>query len=177
MTIHEKSRYREVHAQSLADPEAFWGEVAKEIDWIEPAKKIFDPSQGLYGRWFAGAKVNTCYNALDRHVEGGRAEQTALIYDSPVTDTIKSFTYRELRDLTARFAGALASAPFFGGASFARTPSTPPSVSQVGAFGVGGSSSIVTSFTCTSALPPPSHFSRQRAIRGSRWFRTAWARA
>src|SRR4051794_25566723 len=62
------SRYRELHARSLADPEGFWGEAAREIDWIEPAKRIFDPTMGLYGRWFAGGVVNTCYNALDRHV-------------------------------------------------------------------------------------------------------------
>src|SRR3979411_1125204 len=84
MNIHEKSRYHEVHARSLADPEGFWAEAAREIDWIEPAKKIFDPAMGLYGRWFAGAVVNTCYNALDRQVAGGRADQVALIHDSPL---------------------------------------------------------------------------------------------
>ncbi|RED36157.1 propionyl-CoA synthetase [Rhodopseudomonas thermotolerans] len=96
MTIHDKSRYREVHARSLADPEGFWGEVAKEIDWIEPPTKVFDASLGLYGRWFPGAKVNTCYNALDRHVAGGRADQLALIHDSPLTGTISKFTYAEM---------------------------------------------------------------------------------
>ena len=80
----DNSRYHEVHARSLADPEGFWGEAAREIDWIEPAKKVFDPAMGLYGRWFAGAVVNTCYNALDRHVAGGRADQVALIHDSPL---------------------------------------------------------------------------------------------
>ena len=69
-----------------ADPEGFWAEAAREIDWIEPAKKIFDPSMGAYGRWFAGAVVNTCYNALDRHVASGRADQVALIHDSPLTN-------------------------------------------------------------------------------------------
>src|ERR1700754_2721895 len=96
MNIHEKSRYHEVHARSLADPEGFWAEAAREIDWIEPAKKIFDPSIGAHGRWFAGAVVNTCYNALDRHVAGGRAEQVALIHDSPLTNSITKFTYAEL---------------------------------------------------------------------------------
>jgi propionyl-CoA synthetase len=101
MSIREKSRYHEVHARSLADPEGFWGEAAREIDWIEPATKIFDPSIGLYGRWFAGAVVNTCYNALDRHVAGGRANQVALIHDSPLANpggpsTITKFTYAEL---------------------------------------------------------------------------------
>ncbi|PZA10312.1 propionyl-CoA synthetase [Rhodopseudomonas palustris] len=102
MTIHDKSRYREVHARSLADPEGFWGEVAKEIDWIEPPTKVFDPSLGLYGRWFPGAKVNTCYNALDRHVANGRADQLALIHDSPLTGTTSKFTYAEmLREVQA----------------------------------------------------------------------------
>ena len=86
MNIHDNSRYHEVHARSLADPEGFWGEAAREIDWIEPAKKVFDPSMGLYGRWFAGAVVNTCYNALDRHVANGRADQVALIHDSPLAN-------------------------------------------------------------------------------------------
>ena len=101
MNIHDKSRYREVHARSIADPEGFWGEAAREIDWIEPAQKIFDPAQGLYGRWFAGAVVNTCYNALDRHVAAGRADQVALIHDSPLANpagesTITKYTYAEM---------------------------------------------------------------------------------
>ena len=101
MTIHAQSRYAETHARSIADPEGFWGEAAREIDWIEPARKIFDPSMGLYGRWFAGAVVNTCYNALDRHVAGGRADQVALIHDSPLADptgpsTITRYTYAEM---------------------------------------------------------------------------------
>jgi propionyl-CoA synthetase len=96
MNVQEKSRYHEVHARSLADPEGFWGEAAAEIDWIEPAKKIFDPSAGIYGRWFTGAVVNTCYNALDRHVAGGRADQIALIHDSPLANTVTTFTYAEM---------------------------------------------------------------------------------
>ena len=96
MNIQEKSRYHEVYARSLADPEGFWAEAAKEIDWIEPAKLIFDPAAGTYGRWFAGAVVNTCYNALDRHVARGRADQVALIHDSPLTNTITRLTYAEL---------------------------------------------------------------------------------
>ncbi|MCP9629381.1 propionyl-CoA synthetase [Rhodopseudomonas palustris] len=96
MNMHDTSRYHEVHARSLADPEGFWGEAAREIDWIEPPTKVFDPSLGLYGRWFPGAKVNTCYNALDRHVANGRADQVALIHDSPLTGTISTFTYAEM---------------------------------------------------------------------------------
>src|SRR5690242_19254518 len=96
MNIHEKSTYHEVHARSLRDPEGFWAEAAREIDWIEPASKIFDPSQGVYGRWFSGGVVNTCYNALDRQVERGRADQVALIHDSPLANSVTKFTYAEL---------------------------------------------------------------------------------
>src|SRR5229473_1091641 len=96
MNIQDNSRYHEAHARSLADPEGFWGEAAREIDWIEPAKKVFDPASGLYGRWFAGAVVNTCYNALDRHVANGRAEQVALIHDSPLAGRITRLTYAEM---------------------------------------------------------------------------------
>src|SRR3954465_3198944 len=94
--VDGKSLYHEVYARSLAHPEGFWAEAAKEIDWIEPPKKIFDPSQGVYGRWFSGGVVNTCYNALDRHVERGRADQVALIHDSPLAKSVTKFTYAEL---------------------------------------------------------------------------------
>src|SRR6266481_329484 len=96
MNIQDNSRYHEVHARSLADPEGFWGEAAREIDWIEPAKRIFDPAMGPYGRWFAGAVVKTCYNALDRHVAGGRADQVALIHDSPLAGLVTRLTYAKM---------------------------------------------------------------------------------
>jgi propionyl-CoA synthetase len=96
MNIQNNSKYHDVYAGWRADPEGFWAEAAREIDWIEPAKKIFDSSIGLYGRWFTGAVVNTCYNALDRHVAGGRAEQIALIHDSPLSGTTAKFTYAEM---------------------------------------------------------------------------------
>ena len=108
MNIQGKSRYHEVHARSLRDPEGFWGDAARDIDWIEPAKKIFDPSQGLYGRWFAGAVVNTCYNALDRHVAGGRAEQVALIHDSPLSGSQTRLTYAELLNEVKTLAAIMA---------------------------------------------------------------------
>src|SRR5579863_4031426 len=107
MNIQDNSRYHEVHARSLRDPEGFWGEAAREIDWIKPAEKIFDSALGLYGRWFAGAIVNTCYNALDRHVERGRAEQLALIHDSPLTGRVTKFTYAELLDEVKTLAGVM----------------------------------------------------------------------
>jgi propionyl-CoA synthetase len=98
----------EVYRRSLDEPEAFWGDAAAAIDWDEPWQRVLDDSRAPFFRWFAGGRMNTCYNALDRHVENGRADQPALIYDSPVTGTLATFTYRELRDAVAQFAGALA---------------------------------------------------------------------
>jgi len=102
------ARFDEIYQRSLKDPEGFWAEAAAGIHWHKSWDKVLDASRAPFYRWFVGGFVNTCYNALDRHVTGGRAEQAALIYDSPVTGTIKRYTYRELRDLVARFAGALA---------------------------------------------------------------------
>jgi propionyl-CoA synthetase len=101
------SRYHEVYAAWKRDPEAYWAEAARAIDWYKPWDKVFDPYAGQYGRWFVGAECNTAYNCLDRHVERGRAGQTALIYDSPVTNTQKSFTYAELTDEVATLGAVL----------------------------------------------------------------------
>jgi propionyl-CoA synthetase len=101
-------RLEETYRRSLEDPEAFWAEAAGAIDWDEPWQRVLDDSRTPFYRWFSGGRMNTCHNALDRHVDGGRADQPALVYDSPVTDTIRTFSYRELRDEVARFAGALA---------------------------------------------------------------------
>ncbi len=101
------SRYHEVYARSMRDPEGFWGEAAQAIDWYEPAKKIFDKDAGVYGRWFTGAVCNTCYNAIDRHVERGRGAQPAIIYDSPVTNTKRVITYAELLDEVKTLAAVL----------------------------------------------------------------------
>jgi propionyl-CoA synthetase len=100
-------RLDEIHRRSLEEPEAFWADAAAAVDWDEPWQRVLDDSRAPLYRWFTGGRLNTCHNALDRHVDGGRAEQTALIYDSPVTDTVATFTYRELRDAVARFAGGL----------------------------------------------------------------------
>src|SRR5829696_2275712 len=94
------SRYHDVYARWQRDPEGFWGDAARAIDWIEPPKKLFDPDAGVYGRWFTGGVCNTCWNAVDRHVVGGRAEQTAIIYDSPVTGTKQAITYGQLQRRT-----------------------------------------------------------------------------
>ena len=101
------SRYHEVYAAWKRDPEAFWGEAAREIDWYKPWDKVFDPYAGQYGRWFVGAECNTAWNCLDRHVERGRGQQKALIYDSPVTKTTRAYTYAELRDEVATLGGVL----------------------------------------------------------------------
>jgi propionyl-CoA synthetase len=101
-------RFDETYRRSLEEPEKFWAEAAAAIDWDEPWERVLDDSRAPFYRWFAGGRLNTCHNALDRHVEGERANQLALVYDSPVTGTTGAFTYRELRDAVARFAGALA---------------------------------------------------------------------
>ncbi|MAY63785.1 MAG: propionyl-CoA synthetase [Rhizobiales bacterium] len=88
--------YRKVYDSWKSDPEGFWREQAKAIDWFKEPDRIFDPEMGMYGRWFPDAVTNPCHNCLDRHVEGGRANQTALIHDSPVTGAKTSFTYAEL---------------------------------------------------------------------------------
>lgn len=100
-------KYEEIFQRSIKDPEGFWGEAAEAIDWYKKWDKVLDDSRKPFYRWFAGGELNTCYNALDRHVERGRADQTALIYDSPVTNTIQKFTFHELLDMVARFAGGL----------------------------------------------------------------------
>ena len=100
-------RYAEEFRRSLDDPEGYWRDAAGAIDWITPPTRILDDSAPPMYRWFPDAELNTCYNALDRHVERGRAEQVALIYDSPVTDQVVRYTYEELRDQVAKVAGAL----------------------------------------------------------------------
>jgi propionyl-CoA synthetase len=107
MSSKVSSRYAEVYAQWKRDPEGFWAEAARAIDWYKPWDKVIDPYAGQYGRWFAGAECNTTWNCLDRHVERGRAGQKALVYDSPVTNSKRSFTYRELRDEVATLGGVL----------------------------------------------------------------------
>ncbi len=100
-------RYDEIYRRSLEDPEGFWGEAAEQIDWYKRWDKVLDDSNPPFYRWFVGGELNTCYNAVDRHVERGRADQVAIIYDSPVTGQIQKITYKELQDQVARFAGVL----------------------------------------------------------------------
>jgi propionyl-CoA synthetase len=100
--------FEQVYAHAKADPEGFWAAAAEALDWDKKWDKVLDDSAAPFYRWFPGGRLNTCHNALDRHVETGRADQLALIHDSPVTGKVKTFTYRELRDDVALFAGALA---------------------------------------------------------------------
>ena len=102
------SRYEDVYARSIQDPEGFWAEAAEAIHWDRRWDKVLDDGNAPFYRWFAGGSLNTCYNALDLHVENGRGAQPALIYDSPVTETVRTYTYVELRDQVALFAGVLA---------------------------------------------------------------------
>ena len=104
MTDHS---YEAVFEASINDSEAFWSKAAEGIDWIRKWDRVLDDSNPPFYRWYSGALLNTCYNCLDRHVAAGRGEQAALIYDSPVTDTIRTYTYTELTDVVARFAGVL----------------------------------------------------------------------
>jgi propionyl-CoA synthetase len=102
------SKYMEIHRRSIENPSEFWGEAAEGIDWESRWDKVLDDSKAPIYRWFPGGRLNTCYNALDRHVANGRGDQAAIIYDSPVTDSKRTITYGELRDQVALFAGALA---------------------------------------------------------------------
>ncbi len=102
-----KSQYDEAYARSLRDPQGFWAAAAEDLYWERRWDRVLDDARPPYYRWFTGGVLNTCYNALDLHVDRGRGKQRALIYDSPVTDTVITLTYAELRDEVARVAGAL----------------------------------------------------------------------
>ena len=100
-------RYAQTYAASLGDPEAFWLDAARAIDWDRPPTRAFAAEAGAYGRWFPDAKLNACHNAVDRHVAAGRGAQAAILYDSPVTGTKARITYAQLRDAVATLAGVL----------------------------------------------------------------------
>ena len=101
------ARYQEVFRRSLTDREGFWGEAAKAIEWYREPTVVLDASNPPFYRWFPGGVLNTCFNALDRHVRNGRGGQPALIYDSPVTGTCRVLTYQQLVEEVARFGGVL----------------------------------------------------------------------
>jgi propionyl-CoA synthetase len=100
--------YREVYEGWKADPEGFWMKAAEAIDWVEPPSRALDDSRAPFYGWFADARCNTCWNAVDRHVEAGHGDRTAIIYDSPITGAKGRLSYAELLDRVSRFAGALA---------------------------------------------------------------------
>jgi len=101
--------YVQAYEQSINDPDGFWGAIAEDCHWYKKWDKVLDDSNKPFYRWFTGGETNTCYNAVDLHVDNGMGDQDAIIYDSPVTDTIKKYTYSELKDIVAKFAGVLAS--------------------------------------------------------------------
>lgn len=99
--------YEEVFKESLENPDAFWGRAAEEIVWDRKWEKVLDDSNAPFYRWFTGGMLNTCFNAVDRHVEEGRGDQPAIIYDSPVTGTVATYTYAQLRERVSKIAGFL----------------------------------------------------------------------
>ncbi len=101
------SRYHEVYTRWQRDPQGFWGEAAEDIDWFEQPKSVFDANAGIYGRWFVGGVCNTCFNAVDRHVDAGRGEQAAIIYDSPLAGVTSAITYHRLLTETQVLGGML----------------------------------------------------------------------
>ncbi|EMS80078.1 propionyl-CoA synthetase [Desulfotignum phosphitoxidans] len=99
--------YDQAHEQSIKDPERFWGPIAETCHWYKKWDKVLDDANTPFYRWFVGGETNTCYNAVDLHVNEGKGDQAAIIYDSPVTDTITTYTYKDLKDQVSRFAGVL----------------------------------------------------------------------
>jgi len=100
-------KYAEIHRRSIENPDEFWAEAAAGIDWDRPWDRVLDDSNAPIYRWFSGGQLNTCHNALDRHVDAGRGEQVAIIYDSPLTSQQRKITYKDLLAYVRTFAGAL----------------------------------------------------------------------
>jgi propionyl-CoA synthetase len=101
-------KYEEIFKQSIEQPDVFWGKAAESVKWIKKWDKVLDDSKKPFYKWFVGGELNTCYNAVDVHVESGRGDQVAIIHDSPVTNSVTKITYKELLDKVSRFAGVLA---------------------------------------------------------------------
>ena len=101
--------YADEYQFSLSDPEGFWASKAEDIPWIKTPKQILAQDENEVGRWFVDGEMNTCYAALDWHVQQGRGDNTALIYDSPVTQTKARYSYSELLEWTSKIAGGLRS--------------------------------------------------------------------
>ena len=101
------SKYLDIFNKSISHKEDFWAEVAKDVIWYEPFDKVLHTDGPPFYQWFKNGKINTCYNALDRHVDEGNGERLALIYDSPITGNKNTYTYSVMRDRVAIIAGAL----------------------------------------------------------------------
>src|SRR5262249_24421448 len=99
--------FADVYAAAARDPETFWAEAAIDVDWLKRWRRVLDRSRRPFYRWFEGGELNTCFNAVDRHVASGRGAQNALIYDSPVTQTVARYTFADLQREVAQLAGAL----------------------------------------------------------------------
>jgi len=106
--MSSRASFAEVYAAAARDPERFWAEAAADVDWSQPWRRVLDSSRSPFHRWFVGGELNTCFNAVDRHVAAGRGAQNALIYDSPVTQTVARYTFADLQREVALLAGALA---------------------------------------------------------------------
>src|SRR5262245_8911827 len=102
-------RHAEAHRRSLEDKEGFWLEAAKAVAWTTPPTKALESSRPPFYRWFPDGRLNVAFNCLDRHVEAGRGDQAALIYDSPMTGKVETFTYKRLTERVAKLAGGLRS--------------------------------------------------------------------
>uniref|UniRef100_A0A0N7ZAC5 Acyl-CoA synthetase short-chain family member 3, mitochondrial n=1 Tax=Scylla olivacea TaxID=85551 RepID=A0A0N7ZAC5_SCYOL len=100
--------YDDLHRRSLAEPEQFWDEVGRVVEWHKPYERVLDDSRQPFTQWYTGGLLNTCHNAVDRHVAAGRGDQLAVIHDSPITGSLSSLTFSQLQEATARLAGALA---------------------------------------------------------------------
>ena len=100
-------KYREIYEKSIVNRESFWKEVSENIFWYKKPSKILNSDNPPFYKWFEDGVTNTCYNALDLHIDNGKGEKLAIIYDSPITGTKKNITYNELREKVSLFAGAL----------------------------------------------------------------------
>jgi propionyl-CoA synthetase len=103
----ETAAYSDIHARSLAEPEAFWAEQAERLDWHRRWESVLDRGWEPIPRWFTGGEINACHNCVDRHVEAGHGDEAALLYESPVTGVSRVITFGELRDATSRLGGAM----------------------------------------------------------------------
>ena len=99
--------FKNIYQKSISKPEEFWREISNDIFWFKKPTKILNSNKPPFYKWFEDGVTNTCYNALDLHIDQGRGDKTALIYDSPITGNKAKFTFKELKEKVSKFAGAL----------------------------------------------------------------------